>query len=84
MNSVFDDRKIKTSRQIKTKDQNLKKKYFTNNNTKYDLLKLAHQKIVEFVKKFKKIEGSLNENDKKMANRLKRFEATLKKCQDHE
>ena len=49
MHSVF-KRKIKNGRQIKTKDQNLKKKYFSASSKRIDLLDISYQKIFDYVK----------------------------------
>ena len=54
MASVF-KKIIKDRRQIKTKDQNLKKKHFIQAPNKANLLELSLQKIESFVESGKKL-----------------------------
>ena len=79
MDSVF-QQKIKTSRQIKTKDQNLKKKYYNKMATRTDLLKLSHEKISDFVAKTRKMIDSSNSQGSGSIKRLQRLEKLLVRC----
>ena len=54
MSGVFNT-KVKNISQLKTKDQNLKKKYFIKSTVKSDLLRVSYDKIVEFIAKNRKI-----------------------------
>ena len=69
MISVFHEI-IKTSRQIKTKDQNLKKKYFLKSTNGLDLLELSHSKIKDFIKRAKIVRENNEICDNLVAERL--------------
>lgn len=54
MRSVFGP-SSKNLKQAKTKDQNLKAKYFVKAAKKSDLLDISYKKLAEYVKKNKKL-----------------------------
>lgn len=83
MISVFSE-KIKTGRQIKTKDQNLKKKYFLNTSSPCDLLELSYKKVIEFVNKGKTIEALSAKNTLAVQERIRRFEVLIEQCSKYE
>ena len=58
--------------QLKTKDQNLKKEYYTKRTDKTDLVEVALQKVTYFVNKMKKFcvkENKISEKVKRVFNR---------------
>ena len=82
MLSVFHE-VIKTGRQIKTKDQNLKKKYFLKSANGLDLLELSHEKIKDFIKRAKIVREKNEICDNLVTDRLKRYEELITECSNY-